>query len=407
MEKAYIARQEILDVNDNLIAYELLFRDHAFGINEFPSHLKATSQVVMNTLTNINIADIVPKGVRAYINVDETVLLSGIIDILDKDIFVLEILETADLNEKMIEKITEYHKSGFQIAIDDFDCSSKMIQKFTPIFKYISLIKVDVMASNKENLKNLIQRFRNMGKKVLAEKVETKEEYDLYKAVGFDLFQGYYLSKPEVLELSIHKEATHIIILHLIGLLKEDADTSQIEKYVRSRPELSYKLIRYLNNKNNFESAIDSITQVITLMGRERLMRWLLLYLYSEISTSPISESTLILAQKRAQKMEEDAPEHMRDKAYLAGMFSMMDILFETDMKELMSHVKMDKDIVNLVTTKTGRFSDSLKKIEKEEKEDLKKIVCEQFNEIRVEDILYALEFGGIKLDNKKKPQKI
>lgn len=407
MEKAYIARQEILDVNNNLIAYELLFRDHAFGINEFPSHLKATSQVVMNTLTNINIADVVPKGVRAYINVDETVLLSGIIDILDKDVFVLEILETADLNEKMIEKIAEYHKSGFQIAIDDFDCSSQMIQKFTPIFKYISIIKVDVVLSNKENLKNMIQRFRNMGKTVLAEKVETKEEYDLYKVVGFDLFQGYYLSRPEVLELNIHKEATHIVILHLIGLLKEDADTPKIEKYVRSRAELSYKLIRYLNNKNNFESAIDSITQVITLMGREKLMRWLLLYLYSEVSTSPISESTLILAQKRAQKMEEDAPVHMRDKAYLAGMFSMMDILFETDMKELMSHVNMDKDIVSLVTTRTGRFSDSLKKIEKEEKEDLKKIVCEQFNEIRVEDILYALEFGGIKLDDGQKPQKL
>lgn len=407
MEKAYIARQEILDINNNLIAYELLFRDHAFGINEFPSHLKATSQVVMNTLTNINIADVVPKGIRAYINVDETVLLSGIIDILDKDVFVLEILETADLNEKMIEKITEYHKAGFQIAIDDFDCSSQMIKKFTPIFKYIHLIKVDVMVSNRENLKNMIQRFRNMGKKVLAEKVETKEEYDLYKAVGFDFFQGYYLSRPEVLELNIHKEATHIVILHLIGLLKEDADTPEIEKYVRSRPELSYKLIRYLNNKNNFESVIDSITQVITLMGREKLMRWLLLYLYSEVSTSPISESTLILAQKRAQRMEENAPQHMKDKAYLAGMFSMMDILFETDMKELMSHVKMDKDIVNLVTTKTGRFSDSLKKIEKEEKEELKKIMCEQFNEIRVEDILYALEFGGIKLDDKQKPQKL
>lgn len=398
MEKAYIARQEILDENDKLIAYELLFRDHAHGIKKFPSHLKATSQVVMNTLTNINISDVVPKNVNAFINIDETVLLSGIIDILDNDIFVLEILETADLNEKMIKKIAHYHKSGFKIAIDDFDCSAQMIKKFTPIFKYISLIKVDVLSSNQENIKNIIPEFKKMGKKVLAEKVETKEEYDLYKKMGFELFQGYYLSKPEVLELNIHKEATHIVILQLIGLLKEDAETSKVEKYVRSRPDLSYKLIKYLNNQNKFESPIDSITQVLTLMGRERLMRWLLLYLYAEVSTSPISESVLILAQKRAEKMEEDAPDHIKDKAYLAGMFSMMDILFDTSMKELMSHVKMDKEIVDLVTTKTGRFSESLKEIEKKEKEDLKKIVCEEFDNIRVEDILYALEFGKVEV---------
>lgn len=401
LEKAYIARQEIVDVNDKIIAYELLFRDHAHGIKEFPTNLKATSQVMMNVLANITITDVVPQNIKAFINIDETVLTSGIIDILDKNIFVLEVLETTDLTEKVIKKIVQYHKAGFVIAIDDFDCSAEMIKKFTPILKYISLVKIDVMSSNQENLKNLMSKFKQLGKKVLAEKVETEEEYESCIKMGFDLFQGYYFSKPEVIEINIHKEATHIVILQLIGLLKEDAETSKVEKFVRSRPDLSLKLIKYLNNQKDFSSEIDSITQVITLMGRERLMRWLLLYIYSEVSTSPLSENVLLLAQKRAEKMEEDAPLHMKDKAYLAGMFSMLDILFDTSMQELMSHVKMDKEIVNLVINKTGRFSDSLKTIEKKEKEELKKVICEQFNKLRVEDILYALEFGGIKLEEK------
>ncbi len=398
MEKAYIARQEILDRNDKVVAYELLFRDHSHGIKEFPTNLIATSQVVMNALTNIKIEDLIPKNFKAYINIDETILTSGIIDILDKSIFVLEILETTDLNDKVIKKIQEYHKAGFEIVIDDFDCATNMIKKFTPVFKYISLIKIDVMSSNPENLKNVIQKLKKLGKKVLAEKVETQEEYNLYMKLGFDLFQGYYLSKPEVLEVNIHKEATHIVILQLIGLLKEDAETSKVEKFVRSRPELSYKLIKFLNNQNKFSTEIDSITQVITLMGRDRLMRWLLMYLYAEVSTSPISQSVLLVARNRAERMEECAPHHLRDKAYLAGMFSMMDILFQTDMKELMSHVKMDKEIVNLVTTNTGRFASSLKQVEKEEKENLKKVVCEHFNELKIEDILYALEFAGVEL---------
>lgn len=373
LEKAYIARQEIVDVNDKIIAYELLFRDHAHGIKEFPTNLKATSQVMMNVLANITITDVVPQNIKAFINIDETVLTSGIIDILDKNIFVLEVLETTDLTEKVIKKIVQYHKAGFVIAIDDFDCSAEMIKKFTPILKYISLVKIDVMSSNQENLKNLMSKFKQLGKKVLAEKVETEEEYESCIKMGFDLFQGYYFSKPEVIEINIHKEATHIVILQLIGLLKEDAETSKVEKFVRSRPDLSLKLIKYLNNQKDFSSEIDSITQVIALIGRERLMRWLLLYIYSEVSTSPPSENVLLLAQKRAEKMEEDAPLHMKDKAYLAGMFSMLDILFDTSMQELMSHVKMDKEIVNLVINKTGRFSDSLKTIEKKEKEELKK----------------------------------
>ena len=398
MEKAYIARQEILDKDDNVIAYELLFRDHAHGIKDFPTNLKATSQVVMNALTNLKIADLIPKNSRAYVNTDETVLTSGIIDILDKNVFVLEILETTDLNDRVIKQIVHYHKSGFEIAVDDFDCSAEMIKKFTPILKYISLIKVDVTVTNPENLKKVIPKLKKLGKKVLAEKVETEEEYDLYMKLGFDLFQGYYLSKPEVIEVNIHKEATHIIILQLIGLLKEDAQTSMVERFVRSRPDLSFKLIKFLNNQNHFEHEINSITQVLTLMGRDRLMRWLLMYLYAEVSTSPISEGVLLIAQKRAKQMEEAAPHHMKDTAYLAGMFSMMGILFQTDMKELMSHVKMDKDIVNLVINKTGRFAGSLEVIEKKEKEELKKIVCENFNELHMEDILYALEFAGVKL---------
>lgn len=402
MEKAYIAKQEIVDLHDNIIGYELLFRDHEFGIKDFPTNLKATSHVVMNVLTNVDMQKVIPKGKKGFINIDETVLTSGIIDLLDKDIFVLEILETADLNKKVISKISHYHSMGFTIAIDDFDCSPEMLKKFAPIMKYVSIIKIDVIISNPNNLESVITNFKNMNKKILAEKVETQAELIDYKRMGFDLFQGYFISKPETMEISIHKEATHIVLLQLIALLKNDDETIKIERFVKMRPELSFKLIKFINNEHRFEQEIDSITQVLTMMGRDKLMRWLLLYMYSEISTTPISESVLELAQRRAEEMEKEAPHHMKDKAYLAGMFSMMDIMFETNMRELMSHVKMDNDITNLVLTKTGRFSSSLKSIEIKEKQALKKIVCDNFDDINMEDILYALEFGGIKVTKDK-----
>ena len=357
MDKVFIARQEIVDIYGKVYAYELLYRDHANGIKEFPTNIKATSHVLINTVTNISIKELIGDKKLAFINVDEDVLKSSILDILDKDKFVLEILETTDLSDAVITKIKQYHRRGFKIVIDDFDCSSEMIKKFTPLFKYIIIIKMDVLAAEPQNLKNVMSKLKKSGIKLLAEKVETKEEYNEYIKMGFDLFQGYYLSKPEVIEIDRHKESAQIVILQLIKIIKEDGHTSDIEEYIKLQPELSYKLLSFLNNQSNLEVKVESITQVITVLGRAKLLRWLMIYLYSEISTNPASDTILKLAINRAESMEADVPPSDKDKAYLAGMFSMLGILFETDINDLMKHVNMDKEITSLVVHNKGKFT--------------------------------------------------
>jgi EAL and modified HD-GYP domain-containing signal transduction protein len=396
-----MARQKILDVNNNLLAYELLFRDSETEINEFPANLKATSHVVMNVLSNVDMSTIIPSKIRAHINIDGTVLLSGIIDILDRAIFTLELVGSTELNEKIVNKIKHYHEMGFKIAIDSFDCSSEMITKYKSILKYITLIKVDLKSSNLKNLKKLMPTFKDMGKQICAVKIETEEEYVLCKKIGFDLFQGYLFDKPHTIKIPIYKEASHIVILQLIGLLKDDASITIVRKFIQSRPDLSIKLIRYLNNQNNFITDISSITQVITLMGRDSLKRWLLLYLYSEVSTTPISENVLMLAQARAEKLEELAPDDMKDKAYLSGMFSMLDVLFEADMSDIIKGIQLDPEIVNLVIHKKGKLAASLNEIMDDERADLKEITCDNFDKLRIEDILYALEFANVPLVEK------
>lgn len=210
MNKVYLAKQKIFNQKGELFAYELLFRDHQFGIKQFPTNLQATSHVLLNTLTNISTSELLGENGIAFINLDSHALTSGIVDLLDKNKFVLEILETTDLNENVMAKIKQYHKRGFQIAIDDFDCSTEMIQKFSPLLKYIHFIKMDVITSEEENLNNVMAKIKKMGIKVLAEKVETEEEYKRYVKMGFDLFQGYYLHKPEVVEIDRYKDATNL-----------------------------------------------------------------------------------------------------------------------------------------------------------------------------------------------------
>ncbi|OHE06991.1 MAG: diguanylate phosphodiesterase [Sulfurimonas sp. RIFOXYD12_FULL_33_39] len=402
MNNVFMARQKIFSKMGTVHAHELLFRDHAHGIKEFPSNIKATSHVIINSLTNISAVELLGKDGIGFVNIDETILTSDILDVLDKEKFVLELLETIELNDKVIKKIKQYHARGFKIAIDDFDCSGKMIKKFLPLFKYIYMIKIDVLDSEPQNLVNVVEKLKKTGIKLLAEKIETKEEYNKYIKMGFDFFQGYYLHKPEVLEINRYKESTQIVILQLIKIIRQDGQTSAIEAYIKQQPDLSYKLLKFLNNQTIVSVKIESITQIITLLGRDKLLRWLMVYIYSEISNNPASELILKMATKRAERMEADALPADKDKAYLAGMFSLLDAIFETDIKDLMKYINLDKDITSLVIEKKGKFASSFLKAEKSERDYLKKLIIDNFDKINTVDIIYALGFSGVEIDKSK-----
>ena len=400
MSNIYFAKQKIFNNKNKIFAYELLFRDNAEGIKNFPSNIKATSHVLLNVL--INIKDVLSESGIVLINVDEDFLLSGMIDLLDKSKFLLEILETTDLNEKVIARIEQYHKRGFKIAIDDFDCSSEMIRKFNPILRYINLIKIDVIEAEAENIINIVPKLKKMGLKILAEKIETKEEYEYYKKLGFDLYQGYYLAKPEIIEVERSKDITQYIILNLIKLIKNDGNTQEIESYIKQRPELSLKLINFLNVQEKFDVEVESVVQIITLLGRDRLLRWLLLYLYSEMSDNPVSETILAMAINRAEHMEESAEKSQKDKAYLAGMFSMIGALFDCKNEDILKDIKLDKDVNDLVIRGKGRFQGSYLKAKQEEKAYLKSLLVSNFDKLDPIDIIYLLEENGIHIDNDK-----
>ena len=399
-DKVFLAKQKVFNRKNKKFAYELLFRDNEHGIVNFTTNIQATSHVLINILTNVK--HIFDEPGAVLVNVDEEFLLSGLIDILDKDKFMLEVLETTDLSDKVISKIKTYHKRGYKIAIDDFDCSLEMIKKFTPIFKYISLIKIDIQSSEPQNLKNVVPKIKQKGLKILAEKVETKEEYIECFDMGFDLFQGYYLEKPQTVKIHRSRDVTQYVILNLIKMIKDDANTKLIEVYIKKRPDLSFKLVKFLNNHEKLDTQVESIVQVITLIGRNRLLKWLLLYLYSDMSDSPVSDIILAVAIKRAENMEDKATEDEKDKAYIAGMFSLIGALFDTTNKEMIGDIRLEKDIIDLVINKKGRFLSSLLKSEESERAYLKKLFVENFDKIDLVDIIYTLGFNGIDVDQSK-----
>lgn len=402
MSKLYIGKQKIFNRDGTVFGHELLFRDGDGRINEMPSNLQATAHVIINALTNINLDTLIGKKEYGFVNIDERILTSGVLDVLDISRFVLEVLETIELSEKVIERIKHYHKRGYLIALDDFDCSVEMIKKFAPLLKFIHIIKIDIRDAEIENIEAVMKKLKPSGTKFLAEKIETKAEYDACFTMGFDYFQGYFLHPTETIEIEGYKEVTHMIILQLIKLIRNDEETAKIEMFIRQKADLAYKLIKFLNNQVNFSTPVESITQVITLLGREKLLRWLLIYLYSEISTNPASKTIMEFAVNRAEQMEEDAHPRDKDKAYLAGMFSLLGAVFETNIKDLMNQVHMDREITRLVVEKKGKFAHSLMKVEKSEKDYLKKLIFDNFDRLNTVELIYILEFSGVEIEKNK-----
>ncbi|MEA1983716.1 MAG: EAL domain-containing protein [Campylobacterota bacterium] len=400
MDEIYVSKQKIINASKRLFAVELVFKDSSRKRVGFSNSLKSTAKLIISSMSGSELNKLLEPGSKAFINVDETTLTKGILDVLDKDRFILNILEDIVLTEEVIKKIIAYKRKGFLFSIEHFDSSARMIIKFQKLFNYIDIIKMDIGLSQIENMQKVMKKFKATRIKLLAQGVESKENHLECLDMGFEYFQGAYIDKPKLIELSVSKEPTQVVILQLIQIIKNDNNsTEKLESFIKLQPDLSFKLIEFFNNLEKLDIKIESLTQVITLLGRNKLLRWLIIYLYSEVSSNSTSKTMLELAIRRAESMSKESDAKNRDKAYLAGMFSLLGSIFDTDVKELMEYVKMDEDITQLVVHKKGIFASSLRRAEVAEKKYLKRKMMENFEKLNTTDLIYTLEDGGITLD--------
>ena len=399
MNALYLSKQKVVDRKHVLFAYDITFKDTIEREYRLSTKLKETAQLILNSIASSELNKLIGIKNIAFINIDENSLSKGILDILDKERFILNISENIDLTPEIVTKIIAYKKRGFRLSIEHFDSSLKMLAKFKPLYRYIDIIKMDIQLSNPSNLERVVYKLSTLKIKLLAQNVQTKDDYIKCFEMNFEYFQGEYVEQAQIVEVVGSKEPAQFIILQLMKIIKENNSASKLEFFIKQQPDLSFKLIQFFNNLNKFETDIKSLTQVITLMGRDKLLRWLLVYLYSEVSQNTTSKTMLQLAIKRAKRMEEDASKENKDKAYLAGMFSMLGSIFETDLETLMEYVNMDRDITMLVLEKKGIFASSLMRAEIAEKRYLKKVMLANFEKLSSADLIYTLEDNGVLIE--------
>lgn len=277
---AYLARQPILDREGKVYAYELLFRDSPDSNTAvIASDLLATAQVLENVLNSIGIQKIVGTN-KAFVNCSRNMLLNSMFRLLNPKYFVLEVLESVEVDGDVVEAIKKYKAQGFEIALDDFIFNSQFIGRFEPLFPYVSYVKMDVVENSIEDIERAVSFFKEKNIRMLAEKVEDEATFKRCTDAGYDLFQGFYFARPELVT-GQKIDATSSAIWRLLKLLRDRPGLDEFCESLDKNPEISANLLKFVNSDSQSHASIDNIKDAVAWVGMRHMQEWLMLMLYA------------------------------------------------------------------------------------------------------------------------------
>lgn len=351
----YIARQPILDRNNALYAYELLFRSGHMAHAQFESDVVATAHVITTVFNELGIEKSLGDAF-GFVNVSEDMLMSEVVELLPADKIVIELLETIPPSPAVIARARELVGKGFRLALDDV---LELDEAFKPLVELASFVKLDLLGIDEAALPAIVASFRPYKARLLAEKVDNAEQAERCRELGFAYFQGYFFARPSVLStrsLSPGESTT----LRLLGLVMGDADTSEMEPLIKQEPSLLVNLMRITNSIGHGGSRqISTAREAITRLGRRQLQRWLQLLLFCSGGASAQDNPLLGLAASRARTMEIlaarcAAKDADPDRAFLTAILSLLPALLGVPMSEVLRTLAVDPGIDDALTQGSG-----------------------------------------------------
>jgi EAL and modified HD-GYP domain-containing signal transduction protein len=340
----FVGRQPILDGQNNIYGYELLFRG---GMNpnyaEFDSASGATATVIRNAMMNVGLTELVGDA-KAFINFPESFFVNMGDPFFHHAQAVIEVLEDVSPTDEVVASIKFLKEQGYIIALDDFIFK----KRFVPFIQMADIIKFDVEHVNPEKLKPLFAKVKAITNvTILAERVETKEMFEACKAAGADLFQGYYFAKPEIVsgkKLGVGK-------INLMELLQKIVDESlhldDLEKVIERDVGLSLKILKMADQYRSRNMPVfDTLKEVLMLFGLKRVQSWATMM--SLTALDDVLPEVFNLARLRAIFMRNVAQYERLpsiDSFYLAGLFSMLDVIIGQHLKDALMPIPINEDI--------------------------------------------------------------
>ncbi|MBS0498294.1 MAG: HDOD domain-containing protein [Proteobacteria bacterium] len=369
--EVYLGRLPILDNKQNLVAYELLFRSDQSNEVSITDNSAASANVIIDTYGQLGIENVIGKR-RGFIKVDAKLLLNDAICMLPKKHVVLEILRSVEIDDEIIQRCTFLKQKGYQLALSNV---TRLDASFDRIMPLINVVKINITALNQSDLLSLIRKVRRWPVLLLAEKVESPEVARNCIALNFQMLQGFYFAKPEIIS-GKRIDPSKLSLLKLLLLVVKDSEVSDIENELKYQPGLSYNLLRMVNSAaSGLPSTINSIKRAIMIIGRKQLQRWVQILLYAAKQREGGSSDALMLtATVRGKLLESiaiaDRPhdKNHQDRAFMVGVLSLLDTLLGIAMSELVGTLSIQKDMSEALLTRRGTLGHQLALIEAYEK---------------------------------------
>jgi EAL and modified HD-GYP domain-containing signal transduction protein len=355
-DQLFLGRQPILDREQRLHAYELLFRSGSRNFAEVTDGVQATATVIANAFSELGVEAALGSH-RGFINVDEAFLFSDMLELLPRHAVVLEILETVPPTPAVIERCAALKAAGFTLALDDV---IQLEPEFADLLALVEIVKVDIQPLSRVQLMQLVMKLKPLGKQLLAEKVDSREQMEQCQKLGFSLFQGYYFAKPTIIA---GKKLDHsqLSLMKLMGLLLSDADTAELEAALKPEPGLSINLLRMTNSVGaGCTEKIASLGHAITVLGRRQLQRWLQLLVFASGSQNNADNPLLMMAATRGRLMELLAGEvrpgdtTLSDQAFMAGIMSLMPALVGLPIAEVIAPLGLTANVRDALCEGSG-----------------------------------------------------
>lgn len=348
----FVGRQPIYNRKMQVVAYELLYRAGNGNFADISDGDRATTEVIINSVLDIGLDSIVGKR-TAFFNLTGSFIRGDHPLPLDNGQVVLEVLEDIEPDEHVIRGMQELARRNYIIALDDFVYSDK----FIPLLEIAHIVKLEVMNQPREVLQQRIDQLRPHKVKLLAEKVETHDEYELCKDLGFDYFQGYFFCKPHIIQ-GHSLPANRLVVLNLLAKLQDpEVDLEELEQLIVQDVSLTYRLLRYINSAAfALGKEVESVHRALVLIGINTIRNWVSLLLMTRIDDKPkeLMRTALIRARMCELLSELHGHRDERDQYFTCGLFSVLDALMDRPMEELLSELPLSDAVKQALLENRG-----------------------------------------------------
>src|SRR4029077_13738643 len=368
----YLARQPILNRARELFAYELLFRNSIQNSCD-GLDLELASTSVMDTSFLIGFEKIT-AGHPMFINCPRDFLLRDYVSLFPPNLVVVEILENIKPDQEVIDACHRLKLTGYSIALDDFVDSPR----WAPLVALADIIKVDFRLTDSKERRALVSRYAGKGIRMLAEKVETQEEYAAGMQMGYSLFQGYFFCRPEMLR---HRDLPSFKLAYLELLRAATApefDLRELASKIKHEASLTFRLLRYLNSAAfGLRSEIHSVPHALSLLGERELRKWIAVVSVGVLADGKPDElMTVPLVRGRFCELLAPLagmPGHAND-LFLMGLLSVMEEILDQPFDSILAELPVRREIKEALQARTGLYWQLLEIATAHERADWEKV---------------------------------